>query len=179
MLVAETNRPAKSWRLDKAWSDRFVPEIKRIVGPYLLEESDIYRDQLENTDLIILNARDKTIACRVRRHGYLASFPNQFTIRLHRESGAKTEMEKIMDGLGDWMFYGHSNVSEDGFDAWWIINLDSLRSHMIREKYEQFGTRYRRGTASNGDGTSFIWFDIVSFPSDPPLIIANGESNPF
>ena len=28
----------------------------------------------------------------------------------------------------------------------------------------------------NGDGTFFTWFEITSFPKDPPLLIAEGGS---
>lgn len=166
---------------DRTWSDHFIPEIKRIVGPYLLIESPIEVDQKQAADLITLKARDLTIACRVRRRysptglDYLDKYGDEFTIRLKRDSGAKTEMEKIVDGWGDWMFYAiaRSNDHKDGIARWSLIDLVSWRAHMIRRD-----KRIRRGESPNGDGTYFAWFDMLSFPSEPPLLIGFGELTP-
>jgi hypothetical protein len=55
------------------------------------------QDTREAADLVVLRARDVTIACRVRRPKY-AMYRDQFTIRLHRATGTMTEYEKIIDG---------------------------------------------------------------------------------
>lgn len=157
-----------SWVTDKSWSDRFIPEIKRIVGPHLLVPSSMEVDRSEAADLVILTARSLTIACRVRRHGYALDFGHQFTIRCQRDSGAKTELAKITEGWGDWMFYGHSNQTQDGFDLWNLIDLSSWRAHLIRDKGS-----VKKGTMSNGDGTHFAWFDIRSFVGEPELLISS------
>ena len=155
---------------DRRWSDRFLPQIKQIIGPYLLGESLFEMDTKMATDLIILRAKNIDIACRVRRPGYSNKYPNQFTIRSGRDSGAKTELEKIVNGFGDWMFYGHSDLNEIFVNIWNLINLASFRAHLIRNHNRQ---SLRMGTKSNGDGTSFTWFDIDSFPSEPPILVAS------
>ncbi len=43
-----------------------------------------------------------------RRHGYAARYPHQFTIRAKLPTGAETELSKIVNGHGDWMFYGYA-----------------------------------------------------------------------
>jgi hypothetical protein len=55
-----------AYRRDRAWSDAFIPAIKKIVGPYLLEPSSFEIDAQQATDLIVLLARDLRIAARVR-----------------------------------------------------------------------------------------------------------------
>lgn len=163
---------------DRKWSDQFIPDIRRIVGPYLLIEAPLEVDQQQAADLITLKARDLTIACRVRRRysptglDYLNAYGNEFTIRCKRDSGAKTELEKIEDGWGDWMFYAIANSNEykDGIARWSLIDLSSWRAHMIRNS-----DRIRRGEAPNDDGTYFAWFDIWSFPESPPLLIDSSE----
>ena len=55
----------RTYRDDRDLSDRFLPAIKRIVGPYLLEESSAKVDQNEAADLVLV-AQDVRIACRVR-----------------------------------------------------------------------------------------------------------------
>lgn len=158
---------------DRTWSDQWIPLLKEKIGPFLLCESSFEQDTKYAADLIVLRGRDKDIACRVRRqkNGYASRFPNQFTIRYKRENGSRTELAKIIDGWGDWFFYGHEHQSD--IFPWWIIDLSAFRAHLIRNK-----DKIRYGKQQNPDGvTHFIWFDITSFPADPPLLIGSqGES---
>lgn len=144
---------------DRRWSDAFIPAIKKIVGPLLLEESSFKVDTQQAADLVVLNARDKTIACRVRRAGYADRYGYEFTIRAKRDSGAKTELEKLVDGFGDWMFYGHAD--ENGVDVcrWMVISLPAWRAAIIRKQAHC-------KKQSNGDGTHFVAFDIRDLPVD-------------
>ena len=143
--------------VDRRWSDAYIPAIKKIVGPLLLEESSFEVDTQQAADLVILNARDKTIACRVRRCGYADKYGYEFTIRAKRESGARTELEKIVDGFGDWMFYGHA--ADDGMNVsrWMVISLAGLRAAIIRSQAKAI-------RQSNGDGTHFVAFDVRELP---------------
>lgn len=145
------------YEVDRRWSDAFIPAIKKIVGPLLLEESSFEVDTKQAADLVILNARDKTIAARVRRTGYADRYPYEFTIRAKRDTGAKTELEKIVDGFGDWMFYGHADKNGVDVSRWMVIDLSGLRAALIRQK-----APYQK--QSNGDGTHFIAFDIRKLP---------------
>lgn len=146
-----------SYAIDRRWSDAFIPAIKKIVGPLLLEESSFEVDTQQAADLVVLNARDKTIACRVRRSGYADRYGNEFTIRAKRDSGAKTELEKIIDGFGDWMFYGHADPDGINVCRWMVISLPALRASIIRKQ----ATPLKQ---SNGDGTHFVAFDIRHLP---------------
>ena len=161
-----------SYQEDRRWSDQFIPEIKRLVGPHLLGVSSFEQDTREAADLVVLRANLVTIACRVRRPGFADRYGNEFTIRSARTNGVTTELEKIVNGWGDWMFYGHSDISESGFDLWWLLDLSAWRAHLIREKMVG-GRRIRRGQKSNFDGaTEFVWFDITSFVGEPNLVLA-------
>ncbi|MEM1156002.1 MAG: hypothetical protein AAGI44_17845 [Pseudomonadota bacterium] len=162
------------YSVNRSWSDRFLPEIKRIVGAHLLRAAPDPNDWHEATDLMMLDAKDIRIAARIRRPGYAERYPNQITIRSHIPSGGRTELNKIVDGKGDWMFYGHANAWQTGIDRWWLIDLSAFRAALIRHSLG--GPQIRYGTRKNTDGTSFAWFDVGSFPADPPLIVAN--SNP-
>ena len=144
------------WQSDKSWSDRFIPEIRQIVGPRLLVPSSLEVDRTEAADLVVLKGRDMTLACRVRRPGFLPRYGNEFTIRFKRDSGAKTELQKITEGWGDWMFYGHSNDQQDGFALWWLLDLSAWRAHLIRDNDKDLAKRKLKwGYQPNGDGTHF------------------------
>lgn len=160
---------------DRAFSDLFIPAIKQIVGPYLIVPADLKADIKQATDMTILTARDITIACRIRRPGFIERFGWQFTIRAKRDSGAETELTKLVNGWADWMFYAFAKSKEvtDGFERWFLIDLDVWRAHMIRRD-----KRIQWGDTPNGDGTHFRWFDLRSFPPTPSVLIASSVHLP-
>jgi len=154
--------------------------MKEIIGPFLLEVSSLEVDCEQAGDLTVLQNKARTIACRVRRHGFAERFPDQFTIRSMRDSGARTEFEKIyFDGWADWMFYGHQAALDSlQIYLWWIINLNAWRTALkhdshLRSNGGQSGLRYHE--INNGDGTRFMAFEIKSFPKEPPLVIAQSH----
>lgn len=157
--------------INRSWSDQFIPEIKRIVGAELLKVASNTLDQTQATDLVMLDAQDMRIAARVRRPGYAERYPHQFTIRSSLPSGAPTELNKIVNGYGDWMFYGHADRF-GRLDCWWLIDLRSFRAALIRRRLN--GAELLMGDQLNPDGTRFKWFDVRSFPADPPLVVAAG-----
>lgn len=161
-----------SYRENRSWSDRYIPEIKRIVGPLLLEPSSFDVDTKEATDLIVLTARDMRIAARVRRPEYCRDrYAQQFTIRLH-SNGHKTEWQKIVyEGWGDWLFYGFAADEGVAFQRWYVINLDIFRGH------HGINARIKSETCNNGDGTRLRAYDLPSF--DPEILIASSHSIQF
>lgn len=161
-----------SYKLDRAWSDQFIPAIRQIVGPHLLVPSPLDVDCQQAADLIVLKARDMTIAARVRRFGYAERYPYEFTIRSKRDSGHKTELSKLMDGWGDWMFYGHASVSEGKLDRWWLIDLHAWRQRLLKQGYKK-GWCDLVISKSNGDGTHFVAFDLRRF--SPSILIAGSH----
>jgi hypothetical protein len=146
---------------DRAFSDRYIPAIKQIVGPHLLQEAPLEVDQREATDLIVMRARAVTIAARVRRPGYAEAYPFEFTIRAARASGVTTELEKIRRHWGEMLFYGHA-AEQLTFSLWWLIDLNEFRYALQDNECRRC---LRSGERLNKDGvTSFRWFDLRSFP---------------
>lgn len=157
-----------SFKNDFSWQMKYLPVVKNLVGPLLLKDAPMEIDKTEATDLMVLVARDMRIGCRIRRAGYADKYGDEFTIRSHRDSGAKTELAKITEGWGDWLFYGHAEHDDLPVLArWMIVDLHAWRAHMIRHK-----DKIRFGKKANGDGTYFVWFDVRSFPNSPPICIA-------
>ena len=161
------------YALNRSWSDQFLPDIRRIVGAHLLQVAPDQVDWHEATDLMMLDARDTRVAARVRRPGYAERFPNQFTVRAESRFGGETELAKIVNGKGDWMFYGHALPSGHGLASWCLLDLKAFRAGLIRQA--QNGYPIRSGNKRNADGTAFKWFDIRSFPKEPPLVVAKGN----
>lgn len=157
---------------DRRWSDKYLPQIRAIVGPRLLVPSSLERDRNEGADLVVLTGRNVTIACRVRRHGYAERYPNQFTIRSHRESGMATELEKMRAGWGDWMFYGHEAQNKTDIDPWWLIDLGVFRTLLTDNEARAVPRVLCDEAVPNFDGTSFNAYHLDRFPPNTGLIIA-------
>ena len=160
-----------SYAEDRAWSDRYLPIMRQLIGPHLLMPSPLEVDAKQAADLIVLRGRDMTIACRVRRHGYAARYPWDITIRSKRDSGARTELEKIVEGWADWFFYGHASLDPGALDRWVLLDLSLFRREFIREGLRvALGKPPRLGRIAqaqhNGDGTHFVAFDVRRVPRE-------------
>jgi hypothetical protein len=153
----------KGWQKDKAASDIYLPTIKAILGQVLIGEPPIEEDQDRNTDLIVLRMQAIRIACRVRTHEYLGKYSDEFTIRATRPSGRKTELAKIVEGWGDYIFYGFAAPNGTGLAKWAIGDLNVFRLWFSRYMANNNGTIPGR-PYNNGDGSSgfrvFKWGDI-------------------
>lgn len=118
---------ANGWQDDKRWSDKFLPEIKSILGMHLIGEPPIAEDAERNTDLMVLRMDAVRIACRVRKHQYAAPYPDDFTMRAGRPSGVKTELTKVVEGWGDYFFYGFCDPTESHLAGWMLGDLRVFR----------------------------------------------------
>ena len=165
-----------SFDRDYDWQWQYLDTVKAVIGPYLLDVSSFEIDTREATDLLVLLARDMRIGCRIRRAGYADAYPYEFTLRSLRRSGAKTELAKITDGWGDWLFYGHA-ADEPGAQLarWFLVDLYSWRAQQIRSKQ-------RAGHPAmhvNRDGvTAFTAFDLRRFGNEPPILVASSHAVP-
>ena len=160
-----------NWKDDKRWSDKFLPEIKMILGLHLIGEPPTEEDAERNTDLIVLKMEPVRIACRIRRYKYHAIYPEDITIREGRPSGTKTELTKICEGWGDYFFYGFSDNSEINLFAWKLCDLKALRVWVFREMAR---TGKLPGISKqNGDGSSSLRaFKATNIPG---LIVASSN----
>lgn len=153
-----------SYADDRQWSDKFIPTLKQIVGYHLLEPGAPEEDMKRNTDLIVLTMSAKRVACRVRRHKYLARYGDEFTIRCDRPNGCETELDKLLAGWGDYLLYGFANAAETTLSRWHWVNLTTFRFWFQDESG-------RLGVApgcvqTNGDGSSrFRGFRVASLPA--------------
>lgn len=149
-----------SFQRDFSWQKAYMPHVKRLLGEALFREGDWAEDALENSDLLVLRLDGCRVGCRIRRPKYFLRYPNDFTIRglRHYEygEGRATEMFKIMEGWGDYLFYGFAG-SADRLKAAHLIDLSALRDH-----FSQPGTELPL-LIPNGDGTFFHSFDIREY----------------
>lgn len=157
-----------SYVIDRQWGDSFLPAVRQIVGPRLLVPAPFENDTKEATDLMVLRANDFRTAVRIRRPGYARRFPHEFTIRYDKPSGARTEFEKIMDGFGDWMLYGHEQRTVPGqLEHWMLLDLGVFR--WVVSSFPNIVPE----PIMAPDGVRFLAFDVRAFPEE--LVIDRTE----
>lgn len=154
------------WEQDKKWSDKFLPEIKRILGEHLIDEPAIEEDQERNTDLIVLRMEAVRVGCRIRRFKYLQQYADEFTIRAGRPSGIKTELTKIIEGWGSYFFYGFSDEQEIGLSKWMLCNLNVFRLWFNRELKTNNGKTPGTKKPNKDNSSFFVAFKVDALPKN-------------
>lgn len=164
-----------TYNANKAWSDKFLGQMKAIIGINFIGEIKD-EDCKRNTDLIVLKLDATRFACRVRRLKYYGKYKDEFTIRSKLPSGCKTELTKIIEGWGDYIFYGFSDYDDAKLKSWFIGDLKVFRIWFLREHYrknENPNYAYKWMVFPNKDGSShFHVFNINHFPTE--FVVARG-----
>lgn len=170
-------RPAVSrpWQQDKVWSDRFLPELKQICGEHLISESANKDDAECNSDLVVLTIHGMRVACRVRKFAYLERYPDEFTIRASRPSDAKTELEKVIEGWGDYILYGFCDEREKKLAAWMLGDLKVFRG-WFHSMVVRTGALPGSLQANRDNSSDFRAFRIDSLPRS--FVIARKWDDP-
>jgi hypothetical protein len=155
-----------AWKTDKKWSDKYLVDIKRILGEHLIGEPPKEEDAERNTDLMVLRMDAVRIGCRIRKYCYYPSYNGEFTIRAGRPSGVKTELTKIIEGWGDYFFYGFANEDQTGLHAWGLADMKVFRLWFNRYLVLNNG-QVPGKSRGNADGSStFIAFSWMDFPNN-------------
>jgi len=152
------------WKSDKRWSDKFLPEIKRNLGEHLIGEPPIEEDQERNTDLVVLRMEAVRIGCRIRRNKYLEKYGGEFTIRAGRPSGVKTELTKVIEGWGNYFFYGFSNIEDTGLSKWSLCDLNVFRLWFNRQLFSGGDLGFNKKNKDNS--SSFLAFKFCQLPNE-------------
>ena len=156
-----------SFESDYKWQQKLLPQVIQHCGTHLahrvIGEAPPEEDKHRNTDLM-LNWGQVRIGVRLRSNNYYHDpvYRNQFTIRLSRHIGT-TEHGKLLNGFGDYFFYGFANRAKTSIVAWFIGDLEVLRQFLA-------GYRARHGVdpgtvKPNRDGSSeFLAININDLP---------------
>lgn len=168
--MTSTETKQRSFKTDKQRVDKFEPQIKQICGEVFINTAPEKIDCEQATDLLVLEIKPVTIACRVRTYEYYEKYRNQFTICNSRPSGNKCELQKILQGWCDYNFYGFADPDDNYIIQWFIGDLKVFRYEFLRAMAKEKKC-ISWGKRNNGDGSSdFCWFDLRTFP--PEFIVA-------
>lgn len=154
------------WQERKAWADKFMPDVRAILGGALIGVPTREDDRKCVTDLVFLVfmvGQGTRVACRIRR-STPAARRDEFTLRAKLPSGAQTELHKVGAGWGDLFFYGFAAHDEASIGRWTLLRLDVFRAWR-RRNLEHWGCEPGQ-YHSNDDGTAFYAYNIAHLPDD-------------
>jgi hypothetical protein len=151
---------------DRKWTDALLPEVKEICGREMFVEADDMVDKKENADLVLRLPGRGDIAVRIREYKYFQPYKYEITIRSYRAGKHKTEMDKLLEGRGLWMFYGFATEDKKRIKDWTIISLDAFRAARLKRLIVPCSP-----DRDNGDGTRFTPYDMRTFFGFEPRII--------
>lgn len=180
-----------SYTTERTWSDKYlIDHLSKILPDLypLLPHTDItnkfiltseapdYEDQTQATDIVAQmsslldddgSIETITFGMRDRRYNGHSKYLKEFTVRSKTRYNSKTELEKILQGYGDFNLYCWT--TNDEITDWTLLDLDAFRFHMQWNR-----SRLKYTAIPNHDGTEFYAFDITSFPSDEmPIVVAS------
>lgn len=112
---------------------------------------------------MVLTLGPARIACRIRDDSYRARYGHEFTLRSSLPSGGRTELSKVIEGWGDYFFYGFAD--ENRLTQWFIGDLKAFRLWLARTIADN-GGKMPGECRRNHDGSSaFRIFDKNAIPN--------------
>lgn len=157
----------------KRWSDQYLPDIKSILGRALKVDSNFVveatpeEDMRHNTDMIVLADCGARISCRVRqcKQWSIKNYKNEFTMRCSTPAGGRTEIEKVLNGWGDYFLYGFAAESGPQLFAYFVGDLAIFR--MWHSAYlGSCGMPPGLPERPNVDGSRFRTYRIDELPKE-------------
>ena len=119
-----------------------------------LTESSQYQDRNESFDMLYqINDKSYEVSIRYRNFEYLKY--QDLTIRSKVISGYKTELDKILEGKGQFYFYAYKNQGNDRLIEVYLVDMNIIRSLYADGKYQ---TRYNKNI--NDQLVAFSFADI-------------------
>ncbi len=161
----------QDWELDKLLTDRAMQRVKAVLGCLLFRAGDTVEDTKQATDLILCESGDHATAVRLRSDRYRQKYGDQFTIRYDRPSGAMSELQKIMSGYAQWMFYGFIDDSAT-LTAYTILKLNFLRCYLWDQRMALDAFYIGKNT---DDSSQFLAIPLADLPRN---VIAHQWAKP-
>lgn len=142
---------------------KFADRIKVILAKQFIIQ-DTIADLKQGTDFLIFQVSPFRVAARLRTytHFIIGNRRNEFTLRWERPSGVKTEIDKIREGLVQYLFYGFIDSDKNEIIQYFIADLNI---------FNQDEPRPSAIYPNNPHDSDLAVYEITQFPND--FIIAS------
>jgi len=143
---------------NREFSDEFDCEIKSIFGCVFIRNATPKEDMKNATDYVF-EIKGNSIVSKMRNFSYLSKYGNEFTLRSSTRCGInQSELEKILSGWGNYLFYGLCDKNKEKIIQWLIGDLDVFRQ-WYKEKLKN-GRKPGFECTNKKDGGKFTSFRI-------------------
>lgn len=150
---------------NKQWSDQFTPKLMQILGPQVLRVGTPDEDKNECGDLV-LRIDQKMYPIRVRRNSFYNKFYNDFALSENISPiTGKTEVDKIVEGYGQYYVYSFTNIEETDIEYWRIYDLNVFRLWIHRCLLQNKGVMPGISRMKNARFSKFRTFDVSEIPN--------------
>src|SRR5690242_15046752 len=147
-----------TYTIQRKEADRWTMRAAELIGRSSVVPSSTIMDRRFGTDLYVMDTPTGAVAMRSRTASALRFNPCDFTIRSKSRYGGDTELDKVMSGAINRMFYGVRNRDDTDYAWWMFFNLNVLRDAMNKWRTDKAaGAKIWPfwEVNNNGDGTGF------------------------
>lgn len=144
-----------TYSADRDIEDKKAGLIRKVLAKHFITKIE-KADLEEGQDFGIYHLKPFNVGVRLRRFQYFKPYSREFTIRWSRPSGAKTEIDKIREGLVNYILYGFLDEKEQNVIQYFIGDLKyfkniepyrvypnkSLDSELAVFKFSQFPRKF-------------------------------------
>lgn len=163
-----------TYTIQRKQADRHTLRAAELIGRSSVVPSSVLMDQRFGTDLYVMDTPTGSVAMRTRTRAALKFDSLDFTIRVRAQFGGDTEIDKVMSGAINRMFYGVLNDNHSDFEWWMFFNLNVLRGAMNKwcdEKARGLNPWPFWQRNENRDGTAFFTFNARNKVFQHPLFM--------
>lgn len=150
--------------VEKALKESIKNKPISFFNKYTIRQSSTDEDTKLSFDMVF--SGELEVSVRFRKQQYIKY--EDVTIRTRSMCGYKTEIDKLIEGMGHIYFYGWLNENETKIVKWLIYDINNIRSLL-----ETNGT-----LRCNGDGTEFKAYDLA-FLKENNSVISFGDNKHF
>ena len=151
------------YKLDRKWSDQFMPEVKEKLASLFIKEANDEEDMKRATDICTITLEPVRCAVRVLRWENSHKYMDSFTIRMKRPN-RRTELCKIVEGYGDYSFFAIADEHDQFLASWFIGDLKVFRVWFMK----QLWTNKRKFIIikNKDNSSSFLSIKINDLPKE-------------
>jgi len=131
--------------------------------------SSKFQDTKQAADFIVGKSPPAKVAARVRNYEYWRNYKWDITVRSRSLFNKKTELDKILEGHGDYIFYGFLNPTGDVLHYWRLCDLNVFRWNIQHNDYASERPLFAK---QNSDGTKLATYDVRKMKGD--FVIESG-----
>ena len=164
-IMSERIRDSAALQQNLRESAIYDQHVQCLLGKYIIKKATPEQDMQLNTDFQV-DSISLSIMSRVRGSECFPDWGMDFIFRAYADGGNQSEYDKMLDGMGQWYFYGFGHPTRPNVVLWyWLFDLDAIRYGINN------GVTGTIMPNRHNPRDIFIVYNINHFPRDPDIVI--------